>query len=242
MNNNKTEQENTLSDKELKNAIKNHPDMIHFRKVVKVECIIIGSIFAVGLIALPPVSFGAAIVFLVLLPFLLIGSAISKHAVKKKILEKGVDGAYTDSRQARKIKIAKARSERPVQSTNTSANSERVQEVLDNPVVEVAASYALGKAAVNSVSNSRSAQKLTRRLDEQKQKPQPRDSVYKYTTNGKSCANCRYYNCQRKLEGRMVLISRSALDRNGNAPCGKIRETTHNPAGGMNCRSWEKGF
>ncbi len=131
------------------------------------ECIIIAIVFVIGIVLLPPASFLAAVCFMVVLIIFLVGGAIAKNKVRKNILEKGIDVAYAESYISRRIKVAQRQSgaqlDQPSKKQNKNVKGQQVQEILDNPVVEVAASYALGRTIQNA--NEHAANKVINRLE-----------------------------------------------------------------------------
>ena len=116
-----------------------------------------------------------------------------KNKAKKEILEKGVEQAYYDSGVERNARLrGKRQMEQQKTSNEPSVNKKRqstgqnIQNVLDNPVVGVAASYALGKAVSKPI-----------KLKSQVYTCDPYHA-------GKNCAACEYWTGARTVEKRVA--------------------------------------
>lgn len=229
-----------MDNNELNKAVKNHPDVIHLSKVFKMECIIIAIVFVIGIVLLPPVSFLAAVCFMVVLIIFLVGGAIAKNKVRKNILEKGIDVAYAESYISRRIKVAQRQSgaqlDQPSQK-NKNVKGQQVQEILDNPVVEVAASYALGRTAQNT--NERAANKVINRLEKNRKTTsellKEKDWVcgHRIPFDRNICYTCAHWNGERKVERNNILVPQNV----SSAKCSKKIRTIYVVE--SNCRSWE---
>ena len=73
-----------MEKEELKNAVKNHPDVMKFRKACRVEIIICAVLIGVCIFILPPVAFFAACFLVLIGIFYLIFGAIAKIKLKRK--------------------------------------------------------------------------------------------------------------------------------------------------------------
>lgn len=178
-----------LSKKELKQAIKNHPRMKEYKKTMRIMMLIFLIGGAVGIFVLPPLGIICIVLLVLDLVIYLIGLIISTAIFKSQIKKKGIEGAYA---MYKKVPVAKNQNQTAESSRRAAdhfnepqgAVNDKVSEVLDNPVVGVAASYALGKAVSKPI-----------KLKSQAYTCDPYHG-------GKNCATCEYWTGTRTVEKR----------------------------------------
>lgn len=215
-----------MDKKELKWVVNHHPDIISMKKTMAIMLVLwlLGSI--VLLIVLPV----AGIIGLVLWPVLGLcywaGLSGRKRLVRKQIEQNGVNWEVP-----KRIEVEKA-----------TAQSRRVVE--SNPVVDVAASYAIGKAVMNKTKQSPLAENPYHKKQTTPTQTISRASTSKYVSKmGKThqfCGTCQYWSGSRELDainhGRIANI----ISKDGKCTCKASSKCRMSMGYDKTCGKWEK--
>lgn len=216
---------------ELKWVVNHHPDIVSMKKTMAIMLILwlIGSIIL--LIVLPVAGF----IGLCLWPILLLcyWGALSgmKKNVRKQIEQNGVNWEVPQ-----RIYVSKE----SIQNNNTT-QSRRVVE--SNPVVDVAASYAIGKAVTNKTKQSPLAENPYHKQTTPT-RATTRASTSKYVSKmGKThqcCGTCQYWSGSRELDavnhGRIANI----ISKDGKCTCKASSKCRMSMGYDKTCIKWEK--
>ena len=153
-----------------------------------------------------------------------------------KALKAHLNISASEQRNANKVYKEDPKPNNTVQEPRETSNS-AISEALDNPVVGIAASYALGKTVQNA--NERAANKVISRLEKNRQpfsetlKEHDWASGHRIPFSRNTCYTCAYWNGERKIERDCILIPQNVPS----AKCSKTVGTIY--VAKSNCRNWK---
>ena len=154
--------------------------------------------------------------------------------VPSKTISESLKRDFMDNDQILENKIAKLIGKEASKLYNQQPS--KAQKILDNPAIEVAASYALGKTVQNA--NKQAANKVISILEKNRKpfsetlKEHDWASGHRIPFNRNTCYTCAYWNGERKIEKDYILVPQNAPS----AKCSKIVGTVY--VAKSNCRNW----
>lgn len=211
-----------MDKKELNKIIKQHPDVKGFRRTA----IGIAVVCFIASIVLLFINRVIGIIGLCILPILILLYWIAYKGkirnIRKHIDEYGIDWVEPQN--------------------NMSAQSRSVKE--NNPIVDVATSYAIGKAVTNKAKQSPLAENPYQKKQTASTQATSRESTSKYVSKmGKThqcCGTCQHWRGGRELDaanhGRIANI----ISKDGECTCKASSKCRMAIAYNKTCTEWEK--